>query len=416
METNKLFSTPGRARTIAWGLLALGALGTVVSVFAAGAGRVWPVVLSNLLFWSGISLGGVVFSGIVEMTNARWGRSFKRIAELSTAFLPVSFLVFVCVIIFGADTLGWNKGPITRIWLTMPFLAVRDIASLLILYSVALYYVYLSLRPDLGKLMEEGRRYSPLVMRFLLSGWQGSAREVERKRNAVRIFAPILVLLYCLVETVIGIDFVMALDPDWFSTLFGGYFFMGNLYMGLAFTAVAAILLKRSMSLEEIRPEHMHDHGKLLFGICLITGDFFWSQFLVIWYGNLPEETSFVLLRAREAPWAPLGWTVLAVAFVIPFILLTSKKLKVSVPGLFALSTVILIGMWLEKFLFVVPSLIHGPEGIPLGLPEFSLTAAFAGVFLLGFTDAMGRFPIFPITDPFFHESQASGHASLTHP
>lgn len=410
METNKLFYVLGRARSIAWLLLVLGSAGALFSAFTAGAGRVWPVVLVNLLFWSGISLGGVAFSGIVEMTSARWGRVFKRIAELSAAFLPASFIVFVLVIALGADALGWNRGPVKRIWLTMPFLAVRDIASLLVLYSVALYYVYLSLRPDLGKLMEGGRKYGPLVMRFLLSGWQGSEKELERKQALVKVFAPILVLLYCLVETIVGIDFVMALDPEWFSTLFGGYFFMGNLYLGLAFTAVAALLLRRSMSLVEIHPDHMHDHGKLLFGICLITGDFFWSQFLVIWYGNLPEETSFVLLRAKQAPWAPFGWTVLVVAFVIPFVLLVSKRLKVSASGLLSLSTVVLVGMWLEKFLLVVPSVARGGEGIPFGLPEVSVTAAFAGVFLLGLLEAMRRFPIFPFTDPLYQESQAGGH------
>jgi hypothetical protein len=395
---------------VAWLLLLLGTAGAVLFSAAAGGKRIWPAVLVNLLFWSGISMGGVVFSGIVEMTNSRWGRPFKRIAELSTAFLPVSFLVFVAVIFFGSETLGWNTGAVKRIWLTMPFLAVRDISGLAVLYTVALYYVFLSLRPDMGKLMEEGRREHPLLRRLMLSGWKGSDTEVERKQSAVRIFAPILILLFCVIETLIGIDFVMALDPAWFSTLFGAFFFMGYLYTGLAFTAVVAILLKRRMSLGEISADHMHDHGKLLFGICLIVGDFFWSQFLVIWYGNLPEETSFVILRAKEAPWAPFGWTVLAVAFVIPFISLIGKKLKTSATGLLAISLVILIGMWLEKYLFVVPSIVRGTAGIPFGLPEISITAAFAGIFLLAFIDAMGRFPILPITDPLFHESQAAAH------
>jgi hypothetical protein len=234
-------------RTVGRVLFVAGALGAVALGLMSSNGRFWPAFLVNLLFWSGISLSGVVFSAVVEMTNARWGRPFKRIAEATSSFLPVSFLLFVVLIVFGAQTLGWNAGEIKRIWLSMPFLAVRDVFGLLLLYSVSLYYVYVSLRPDLGKLSEEGRIFGEVVKRFLIAGWEGTEREVQRKHGAIKIFAPVVIVLYCVIETFIGIDFVMALDPEWFSTLFGGYFFMGNLYLGLAFLALVSLALKKKM-------------------------------------------------------------------------------------------------------------------------------------------------------------------------
>ncbi len=408
-DQDSLFYRPGSLRSFAWILFVLGTAGTVGLGPVYGAHRVWPVYLVNLLFWSGISLGCVVFSAIIEITDSRWGRPFKRIAEAASAFLPVSLVLFVVVTVWGRSTLGWNTHEIQRVWLTMPFLAIRDLFSLALLYGVALYYVYLSLRPDVGWLTEEGRDFGGLVRRVVLAGWEGTGREVERRRHTVRIYAPIFVVLYCVVQTLIGIDYVMALDPQWFSTLFGGYFFMGHLYMGLAFVAFAAVCLSEPMQLTEIRTNHMHDLGKLLFGICLIVGDFFWSQFLVIWYGNLPEETAFIILRAKDSPWAPLGWTVLAVAYVLPFVSLISRKLKMTKTGLLAVSSVVLVGMWLEKFLLVVPSVVS-PDRIPVGLVEVAVTAAFAGIFIIGFTDALRLFPVLPVTDPLFRESQESRH------
>ncbi len=403
------FYSPGEIRSVAWILFGLGTLGSVILVFTSGAGRFWPIFLVNLLFWSGISLGGVMFSAIIEMTNTRWGRPFKRIAESASAFLPISFVLFVILIIFGSDTLGWNTGEIERIWLSQPFLAVRDIFGLLILYSVTLYYVYVSLRPDIGTLVSEGVISKGPAERFLLAGWEGTASEVTRKQAVVRVFAPIVIVLFCVIQTVIGIDFIMALDPEWFSTLFGGYFFMGNIYMGLAFLISAAVCLMDRVPALQIRTHHLHDLGKLLFGICIIGGDFFWSQFLVIWYGNLPEETSFVILRSKESPWAPLGWTVLIVAFLLPFVAMISRKLKTTRTGLLALSWVVLIGMWLEKFLLVVPSLSSSTD-IPFGLTEISVTAAFAGIFIIVYTAALRFFPVVPVTDPIYIESISEDH------
>jgi Ni/Fe-hydrogenase subunit HybB-like protein len=408
-DRDSLFYRPGNVRAFAWILFVLGTAGAVGLGLVHGAGRIWPIYLANLLFWSGISLGSVVFSAIIEITDARWGRPFKRIAEAAVSFLPVSLLLFVIVTIWGRGTLGWNAHEIRRIWLTMPFLAIRDLFSLALLYGVALYYVYLSLRPDVGRLTEEGRDFGRLVRLVVLAGWKGTGPEVERRRSTVRVYAPILVFLYCVIQTLIGIDYVMALDPEWFSTLFGGYFFMGHLYMALAFIGFASICLSDSMQLDEIRPDHLHSLGKLLFGICLVVGDFFWSQFLVIWYGNLPEETGFIILRIKDAPWAPLGWTVLAVAFVLPFVSLISRKLKMTGTGLLAVSSVVLTGMWLEKFLLVVPSILH-PARIPIGLVEVCVTAAFAGIFIIGFTDALRFFPVLPVTDPLFQENRESGH------
>ena len=150
--------------------------------------------------------------------------------------------------------------------------------------------------------------------------------------------------------------------------------------------------------------------GKLLLGFCMLTGDFFYSQFLVIWYGNLPEETKYVILRVRQEPWAPLAWTVLVICFGIPFIILLSRKIKSQPKPMMALSALILVGMWLERFLLIAPSLWKGQE-IPLGLSELLITAGFLGAMALTVIFFLNKFPLLPLSDPLFCEALEAARA-----
>ena len=123
----------------------------------------------------------------------------------------------------------------------------------------------------------------------------------------------------------------------------------------MAALVVALTLSREYLGLDEyIGPQQFHDIGKLLFGFCVVAGDFFWSQFLVIWYGNMPEETQYVILRLRETPWNNISYIVLFTAFVVPFILMLSRKFKRNPKGMMAISILILIGVWCEKFFLEV--------------------------------------------------------------
>lgn len=379
-------------------LAAVGAAMFLLGVLGERPLRAWQMYLVNFLFWSGISQAGLVFACIQEMTGARWGRPLRRIAEGSATFLPLSFLLFL-VLFFGREVLfPWTRHPVPgkAAWLNAPFLFARDGLALLLLGGLGVAFLYFTLRPEVDIAGERGPRWAKPLYRLLQWGWRDREAEVDRSRRVLGILAPILAIGYCLVLTLIAFDLVMSLDPHWYSTLFGAYFFVGNLYAGLACLAILAATARRLLGLEAlITPPQFHDLGKLLFAFCMITGDFFWSQFLVIWYGNLPEETSFVLVRAHEAPWAPLSWAVLLVSFLGAFAVLLSRRIKEWPAGLCGVAIVILAGMWLERFLLVVPS-VWLDGSLPLGLPEALITAGFAALFLLSLL-AFGRaFPLLP--------------------
>ena len=208
-----------------------------------------------------------------------------------------------------------------------------------------------------------------------------------------------VLVAYGWVFTLAAFDFVMALDPHWFSTLLGGYYFIGNLLIGLAFLAAVVAAGRRRLGIAGYAGRHqLHDLGKLLFGFCILWAYLFWSQYLVIWYGDLAEETEFLHHRMHGA-WAPVAAAVFAMTFAVPFVVLLSRAVKTWAPGLTAVAALVFAGMWLERFLLVSPSLWHG-EGVPLGLLEVLVTAGVGSLFAVSYTAFLDHFPTLPVSDP----------------
>jgi hypothetical protein len=389
-----------------WGLLFVGILVFLFGALKIDELRAWQTFLINFLFWSGISLSGVIFAAILQMTNARWGRPIKRISEGMGSFLPVSFILFLLIFLGREVIFPWAVHPIPgkEKWLSIPFLFLRDGIGLIILYGLSITFLYFSLKPDLIFVKGMGRAHEKGILSRMMKRWKGVKEEGEKSQKILTILTPIILIAYAVIFTLIAFDLVMSLDPHWYSTLFGGYFFMGNLYIGLASITIISILVRKYLGLEEyIDIPLLHDLGKLIFAFCLISLDFFWSQFLVIWYGNLPEETGFVILRGMEMPWAPLSWSVLVVCFILPFLIMLSKNVKRNPKTLFALCMVIVLSMWLERYVLIVPSLWKGNTA-PFGLMEIFITLGFFAGFALTFLYFLKKLPIFPVTDPLFQK------------
>lgn len=398
------FKFPGWLSALFWLLIGLGLVSFLGSLAKGHSTRVWQSFLVNFLFWSGIGQAGIVFSATLQVTNAKWGRALKRFAEAMAAFLPFSFLLFL-VIFWGRETIfPWIGEPIPakQAWLNVPFLFSRNIAGLFFLYGLSLLFVYYSLRPDMGMVAEKYPGRSTHFPKFFTRKWKGLEIEQKRSQKALSILSPIILILYSFVYTVLSFDLIMSLDPEWFSTLFGAYFFVGNFYLGLVAIAVLAVSMRRHFRLEPfIRSSHFHDLGKLIFAFCMLTGDFFWSQFLILWYGNLPEEIGYIILRVTQLPWAYLSWIVLLASYMIPFLVFLSRKVKKNPKLLFLVSLGIVISMWLERYVLVVPSIWHG-KSLPLGPIEIFISLGYFGGFSLALLAFIKKIPCLPIADPLF--------------
>lgn len=380
---------PGRPglRPLLVGLVLLGGVAFVSGIMGANPLRAWQTYLVNLVFWTGMAAGAVLFSAIQSITQAHWGRPLKRLAEAPGTFLLIAPLLFV--VLYGGRIylFPWLSHPVPgkEAWLNAPSLFLRDGIGLLLLGAAAFRLIWQSVR------RETRCAGSPRA-------WEVGAGGQEE--GVVMVSANIYAIVYALVLSLIAFDLIMSLSPRWYSTLFGAYYLVGSFYLGLAGLMLLTCLTVRKAGMSRyIKALQFQNLGKLMLGFALLTGDFFFTQFLVIWYGNLPEETEFVILRTQFAPWKPLALTVLTVCFILPFLVLLNRRVKARPGPMFILGTVILVGMWLEKFLLVVPSLWSGP-GLPLGLNEVLITLGFFGVMALGITVFLGNYPLLPFADP----------------
>ena len=391
----------GRMRQVGLGLAAVGTAAFVYGLLIGDSIRAWQALLVNFLFFAGLAQAGVALSAMLQTTSARWGRSLKRMSEATAAFLPVAFGLLLILLLGISTWAPWVREPIEAKtpWLNIPFFVIRQILAFLLLSWLSLLYVYRSLRPDIGMLNESGERQATGFAKRLIADWQGVVQERLSSQRSQDRLAPGLLIAYAWVLSLVAFDFVMALDPHWFSTLMGAYYFIGNLFVGIAFVTIVAVWGRDRLGLQDyIGRQQLHDIGKLLFGFSILWAYMVWSQYLVIWYGDLPEETEFVYHRMHGA-WAPVTWAVITLSFTAPFTVLLSRAVKTHSRGLTAIAIVALVGMWLERFLLVSPSLWHG-DGVPLGIVEVLVTAGVLGLFGSCYATFLDTFPVLPVSDP----------------
>jgi Ni/Fe-hydrogenase subunit HybB-like protein len=269
-------------------------------------------------------------------------------------------------------------------WLNIPFLFGRDLGALLLLYLTGLLYLYHGLWFKIGTDASSQRQQAGGgIQRWLLRRWERRRPNEESYRRRQMFFACLYALFYALVLSLIGYDLVMAMDPHWYSTLFGAYCFVKAFYVGLGAIIIAAALLQtRSRTGYTVTPEQYHDIGKLFFAFCLVWADFFYVQFVVIWYGNISEETSYVIQRTMTAPWNVLAWTILIVCFIGPFLILLNKRIKTRPQAMVVICSIVIAGIWLEHKLLLGPAFAHdgGGSGSPFHLVDFFVPLGFVGL------------------------------------
>jgi hypothetical protein len=358
--------------------------------------RIWRVFLVNYVWWTGICFGSFLFSALLNMTNARWGRSLKRLAEAPGTFAPLSFLLFWVLYLGKEEIFVWIREPIPEkaAWLNSGFMFARDGIGLLILTLVAISIIYHSVSAD-KKFIAAGSKVTPAEQDEINAEISGQFNTQKRLSIAYGI-------LYAVVMSLIAFDLLMSLDPHWYSSLFGAYYFIGSFYAGLAMLMILAVLAVRYMGQSaSIAPSRFHDLGKLMLGFCLMTGDFFYTQFFVIWYGNLSEETRYLLLRLQKSPWDHIAWAVLIITFAVPFTVLLNRKVKMMQIPMLILSLIIIIGMGLDSFLLVAPS-VGGETRILFGWEEVVITSGFLGIMGLCVLAFLKKFPVMPVSDPLF--------------
>lgn len=392
---------PKKAAGTAVGLVVIGLALTVAALFTDPQ-RAWHAYLVNWLFFSSIAMGAVMLAVMVTMTRGVWSRPMRRIALSFVAFLPVSYALLIPLLFAARSIFPWLHEPLPagkEAYLNVPFVSVRQLVGLGALYVLALVFAYWSLRPDLGLVREQvGDRLGGLYDR-LTRGWLGQEAEETRAQRRIAVLGPIICLVYAVAFSFVSWDFVMSLEPEWFSTLIGPYFFMGAVLGGIAATVILTVAYVRALNVDVVQPSQMHDIGKLTFAFCVFWAYLLFSQYIVIWYGLLPVEQSFVIHRF-EPPYTHLAQVVFLCLFVLPFFGMLGVVPKKRAPILATFAGIILVGLWLERLLLVYPSYYTGAERLPLGWQEIGVALLFAGLLLSALLAFATRFPLFQIWQP----------------
>jgi hypothetical protein len=366
--------------TVVWGVLAaLGAVAFLLGVLSADAAGTWSIYLVNLVFWSGLAATGPAIAGMMQLTEARWSPSVRRIALTTAGFLPVSFALLLVLFAGRASLYGWVRTPVPvkEFWLNTPFFWTRTLVLAAALFVTCFAFAKTLLRdPPPG--------------------------QEERERGRRNVLAVVLLFLWMVTLTLWGFDLLMSIDPHWYSGLFGGYFVVSTLYTGFALLSILSVRANARGD-ATIPPGAIQDVAKLQFAMSIMWMYFFWSQYLVIWYGNVPVETRFFLKRAFVQPWQTVGWIVLVVGWLIPFAYLlarlTGRPPQRHTP-LVVVALMGLVAMFLERVFVVFPS-VSSELGLPFGLRDLAITVGFFGLFLLSRRWFLNRFkPILNLPHP----------------
>ena len=374
-------------------IIGLGAF--IVGLMGRHPERAWQAYLINFLLWSGIAQGGLLFSVVMHTVKARWSGPLSNLAESFTAFFPISFGLFLILFLGRNDLFPWLHQDLhgKEVWLNIPFLFTRDSVGLLILYGLGFLYLYHAFWLKLDRSISSGR-----IRTFLYKRWDQRIPDAQTCNHRMTVFGILYILAFAIILSLIGYDLVMSMDPHWYSTLFGAYTFVKAFYVGLGGLIILASALHLYPEIEfNLKPSDFHDIGKLFFAFCLVWADFFYVQLVVIWYGNIPEETSFIIQRVMLLPWRGLAWTVFGLAFLLPFLVLLNRRIKTRPLLMIILCSIVIFGIWLENLLLLGPALNPAANSLPLGFWDGLISLGFFGLMAMALTGFFALFP--PLAD-----------------
>lgn len=372
------------------GLLALILWGTQ---YQANPARAMFGYLYGFIVTLSLGLGALVFVLIQMLTRAGWSVVLRRIPETLISLLPLFIIFFIPIAFSTHELFPWtHEDHIDEMlakkvpYLNLEFFQIRSFGYLLIWAVMGTWFYRMSRAQDVGG-------------RFDLT------------RTMQAVSAP-GVIIYGLSLTFAAFDWLMSLQPHWYSTIFGVYFFAGCHLFGLAFLTLMAMSLQNAGVLKQaISGEHYHDLGKLMFGFTVFWAYISFSQFMLYWYGNIPEEIEFYEHRMHNG-WEILSWSMPIIHFVIPFLALMSRYLK-RIKLILALNCLWIIAAHLTDLYWLImpayqdPEVHHGPPPLKIELVDVLGLVGIFGIYLGAFLFVLCRHKVLPIGDPRLKESLA---------
>jgi uncharacterized membrane protein YiaA len=403
----------GRFYTIALLALVVGAATFVAGLFVS-PDRVWRAFHVNWLFFATLSSAGITFVAVQRITTARWSREIIRLMEGYVAFLPVALGFLLSVLLGKNHIFPWTHEaypvPEKATYFNPAFFSIRVLGVFALIVALQLWYIYTTVRLDVGMNPGwQGAAWAEKVRGRMRAGFRDERREIHSTHSFQGKLAVFVVLVFAFGWTVLSWDLSMGLSLHFQSTLYGWWFFMGGWLNALALFTLLTMWWRRHLGANElIREVHFHDLGKLVFAFTAFWGYLTFGQYLVIWYGNLGEETHFMRLRLIS-PWKEFTVASVVLVFAFPFFGLLSRAAKVYLPSMAFFAFVSLAGMWIMRYIEVYPSTYGEVAVAPFGMWELGVTALYVGAWAwtyARFMDAFPRVRATLLTSPYRDEVQ----------
>jgi hypothetical protein len=404
------------SRTIKLACLLLAAIGAAIFIYGAviGERRAWMALMFNWTYLTIISTAGVAFAAVQRLVTARWSRPVVRFVEGYVAWLPVAFVILLVILFLGAHTLfQWGHEEIhahqKAVYFDPTFFRIRGIVVFGLMTFFMCWFVYRSVRLDVAVSPEVRGGWADGLRRRMRQGFGDERRELHSTHSLLGKLAVVVCLLFGWGWNALIWDYSMSFSLHFQQTMYGWQVFMGGWLVMIMSLAIMMRVWRRHLNAYELVTEsHYHDVGKLAFAFTAFWGYLSFSQFLVIWYGNMPEETHWPRLRLMD-PWIGLTTAVAILAWIIPFFGLLGKKPKLYSPWMIFVASTTALGMWLHRYLEIYPSVFGEARALPFGLWEIGIGLGMIGLwgFCYGaFMDAFPKMRVFMMTSPYRDEVQ----------
>ncbi|MDR9486888.1 quinol:cytochrome C oxidoreductase [Salibacter sp.] len=388
------FTFTDKSKKLFIGLIAVGVIATLYGIFSGQGARTWTSAMISGWFFFGIALAAVFFIGVNNAAQAAWGVVLKRVFEGVSMFMPYGTLLLL--IVFLGATFHWNHiyhwmdqtlyDPSSshyddiiagkEAYLNLPFWWIRAI----LLLGVWNLFTFLFRK------------------RSLVEDQEGKTSKWFKKNLTL---AAIFLVFFGYTIHIGSWDWIMSVDTHWFSTLFGWYIFSGIWVSGIVMVLLITIFLKKNGYLKEVNDSHIHDMGKWVFAISFLWTYLWFSQFMLIWYSDIPEEVTYFLVRLED--YGLTFWGMVLINFIFPMILLMSKDMKRNAGVLTFVGVIILFGHWMDSYFLFTPGVMKD-QGV-IGLVEIGMMLGYLGLFLFVVFNQLTKAPLVVKKHAFLEES-----------
>ena len=382
IDNNISFKFEKKVKFILVSFIFVGLISLLYGILFSSTEKVWSAVLQNAVFFLTIGLGASFFVAVHIITQSGWHVSIQRIPEAISMTLPIG-AIFMLVTLFGLNHIfHWihevHHDPVImqkEAYLNIPFFIIRLLFYLIIWILLTVVLRRLSVKNDIEN--------NPNIL-------------VKSRR-----YAALFIVFFAITIVTFAWDWLMSIEAHWFSTLFGWYVLAGVIVKSFAVIIIVLALLRKLNYMQFVTTENIHDLARYLFSFSIFWMYLWFSQYMLIWYANIPEETFYFIKRIENYP--ELFYLNLILNFLIPFLVLIVRKFRRILWLVTTMAVVVFIGQWVDHYLMIFPGTMA--EVAKINFFDIGLSLGFVGIFLWSTLWALSKAELLPKNHPYVQES-----------